>query len=47
MWLRKGNLNGETETLLKAAQNNAIRANHNKARINKTQENSKYRLCGD
>ena len=32
-WLRKGNLKRETESLLIAAQNNAIRTNHSKARI--------------
>ena len=36
-WLRKGNLKKETESLLIAAQNNAIRTNHIKARIDKTQ----------
>ena len=46
-WLRKGNLKGETESLLIAAQDNAIRTNHIKARIDKTQQNSKCRLCGD
>ena len=30
-----------------AAQNNAIRTNHIKARIDKTQQNSKYKLYGD
>ena len=30
-----------------ATQNSAIRTNHIKARIDKTQQNSKYRLCGD
>ena len=30
-----------------AAQNNAVRTNHIKARIDKTQQNSKCRLCGD
>ena len=44
-WLRKGNLKRETESLLIAAQNNAI-TNHIKARIDKTQQNSKCRLCG-
>ena len=47
MWLRKGNLERETDSLLIAAQNNAIRLNHIKARIDKTQQNSKWRLCGD
>ena len=46
-WLRKGNLKGETESLLKAAQNNAIRTNYIKARIDKMQQNSKCRLCGE
>ena len=49
-WQRKGNFKRETESLLIAAQNNAIRAirtNHIKVRIDKTQQNSKYRLCGD
>ena len=46
-WLRKGNFKRETESLLMAAQNSAIRTNHIKARIDKTQQNSKYRLCSD
>ena len=46
-WLRKGNHKRETESLLVAAQDNAIRTNHIKARIDKTQQNSKCRLCGD
>ena len=46
-WLRKGNLQREMESLLIAAQDNAIRTNHIKARIDKTQQNSKCRLCGD
>ena len=37
----------ETESLLIAAQNNAGRTNHIKARIDKTQQNNKCRLCGD
>ena len=37
----------ETESLLRAAQDNAIRTNHIKVRIDKTQQNSKCRLCGD
>ena len=47
MWLRKGNFKREIESLLIAAQNNAIRTNHIKSRIDKTQQNSKCRLCGD
>ena len=46
-WLRKGNFKRETESLLIAAQNNAIRTNLIKAKIDKTQQNSKCRLCGD
>ena len=46
-WLRKGNLKRETESLLIAAQDNAIRTNHIKVRIDKTQQNSKCRLCGE
>ena len=45
--LRRGNFKRETESLLIAAQDNAIRTNHIKARIDKTQQNSKCRLCGD
>ena len=46
-WLRKGNFKRETESLLIATQNNAIRTNHIKARIDKTKLNSKCRLCDD
>ena len=46
-WLRKGNFKRETESLLIAAQDSAIRTNHIKARIDNTQQNSKCRLCGD
>ena len=46
-WLRKGNFKRETESLLMAAQNSAIRTNHIKARTDKTQQNSKCRLCCD
>ena len=45
-WLRKGNFKRVTEFLLIAAQNNTIRTNHIKARIDKTQQNNKCRLCG-
>ena len=46
-WLIKGNFKRETESLQITTQNNAIRTNHIKARIDKTQQNSKCRLCGD
>ena len=44
---RKGNLKRETESLLVAAQNNAIRTNHIKAKTDKTQQNRKCWLCSD
>ena len=47
MWLRKGNLKRKTESLLIALQNKAIRTNYIKAKIDKTQQNSKCRLCCD
>ena len=40
-WIRTGNFKRETEFLLVAAQNNAVRTNSVKARIDKTQQNSK------
>ena len=46
-WRRKGNLKRKTESLRIAAQNNSIRTNHIKARIDKTQQNSKCRLYSD
>ena len=46
-WLSIGKLKRETESLLIAAQNNAIRTNNIKVGIDKTQQNSKCRLCGD
>ena len=46
-WLRKGNFKRKTESLLIAAQNNAVRTNHIKARIDKTQQSSKCWLSGD
>ena len=47
MSLRKGNLRRESESLLIATQNNSIRTDYIKARIDKTQQNSKCRLCGN
>ena len=46
-WQRKGNFKRETESLLITAQNKTIRTNPVKARIDKTQQNSKCMLCGD
>ena len=47
MWLRKRNLKRETEYFLITAESNAIRTNHIKARIDKMQQNSWCRLCGE
>ena len=44
--MRKGNFKREKESLLIAAQNNGVRTNYIKARIDKKQQNSKCRLCG-
>ena len=46
-WLRKGNFMRETESLLIAAQNNDMRTNQIKARIDKTQQNSRCMLWGE
>ena len=46
-WLRKVNFKRETEFLLIVAQNNAIKTNHIKTRIDKTQQNNKCTLCSD
>ena len=44
---KKGNLKRETESLLITVQNNAIRTNYIKAKIDNTQQNSKCKLYGD
>ena len=44
-WLRKGNFKRETESLLIAAPNSAIKTNYVKTRIDA--KNSWCRLCGD
>ena len=44
---KKENLRKETESLLIAAQKNAIRTNYFKGRIDKTQQHSKCWVCGD
>ena len=46
-WLRKGNFKRETDSLQMAGQSSVMRTNHIKARIDKTQQNSKCRLCGE
>ena len=47
IWVRKGNIKRETKSLLITAQNNAIRTNYVKAKLDKTRQNSRSRLCGD
>ena len=47
IWLRKGNLLKENESFLIVAQNNTITTNYIKAKIDKAEQNSKGRLCGD
>ena len=41
-WRRKGNLEGEIESLLIAAQNNVIKPNHNTAKVDKMQKKTAY-----
>ena len=43
---KKGCLKRTTEALIMAAQEQPIRANTIKVKIDKTQKNSKYRMCG-
>ena len=47
-WLspRDGSMKRETESLIMAAQEQGIRTDAIKAKIDKTQAESKYRLCG-
>ena len=45
--LRKGNFKRESESLQLEAENNAGRTNNIEARIDKTQQNTKCRLCND
>ena len=40
IWLRNEKIRRETDSLLLAAQNNALRTNYIKARIDKTLQNS-------
>ena len=42
-WLWKGNLKRETKSILIAAQNNTIQTNYIKVKMDKMQQNSKYR----
>ena len=44
-WLRKANLKAETEAMLCAAQEQAIRRNYVKHKIDKTSQSPLYRMC--
>ena len=44
-WLQNGDLKRETESLIVAAQNQSIRTNLVKARIDKSQVDSLCRMC--
>ena len=46
LWLKDGSIKRETESLIMAAQEHAIRTNAIKAKLDKTQAESKCRLCG-
>ena len=46
IWIRNTGIKRETQSTIIAAQEQAIRTNIIKAKIDKTQEESKYRLCG-
>ena len=46
-WFEKGNFKRKTEYLLIAEQNNALRTNYIKAKIDNTQQNCKYWFSGD
>ena len=45
VWLQNGDLKRETESLIVAAQNQSIRTNLVKAKIDKIQKDTLYRLC--
>ena len=45
VWLQNGDLKRETESLIVAAQNQSIRTNLVKTKIDKSQKDTLYRLC--
>ena len=47
LWLKQGSLKRETESLILAAQEQAIRTNAIKAYVDKSQDQSKCRMCGE
>ena len=46
-WLREGNIKRETESLIFAAQEQALRTNQVKAKIDQSQVDDKCRMCGN
>ena len=44
-WLKEEKLKGETESLIIAAQDQAIRTNYIKAMIDRSQDDPKFRMC--
>ena len=46
-WLRRGNVRRETKFLFIAVQNNVIRTNHVKGKIDNTLKKRKYKLWDD
>ena len=47
MWLKMAGLKRDIESLIMAAQEQAIRTNLIKAKIDKSQQESKCRMCGE
>ena len=45
-WLKKGDLKPETEAIICAAQEQALRTNYIKHKIDHTQEDDRCRMCG-
>jgi hypothetical protein len=45
LWLKSGDINGETESTTVAAQDQAISTNYFKSKVFKEEIKSKYRLC--
>ena len=45
IWIKRGSLKRETESLIVAAQDQALRTNYRKAKIEKSTTDSKCRLC--
>ena len=46
-WLKEGNIKRETESLIFAANDQALRTNQIKAKIDQSQADDKCRMCGN